>query len=122
MREFATLALACAIALSGCAKKPSQITPTYVDPAQYRTLDCDQLALSAQNISRQAAQSVGVQQKNADNDAAMVGVGIILFWPALFFTSRDAATETNLAYLRGSMLAIEQVNNEKKCGLTFQTY
>jgi hypothetical protein len=48
------------------------------------------------------------------------GVGVVLFWPALFLIKGDAASAQQVAQLKGDMDAIEQANIQKKCGLQFQ--
>jgi hypothetical protein len=62
----------------------------------------------------------GAQDQKANNDAVATGVGVVLFWPALFFIKGDAASAQEIAQLKGDMDAIEQANIQKKCGLQFQ--
>ena len=61
-----------------------------------------------------------MQEKKATNDAVAVGVGVVLFWPALFFIKGNGATEAEVANLKGHMEAIEQASVQKKCGFEFQ--
>lgn len=63
---------------------------------------------------------MGVQQHKANNDAVVMGVGLILFWPALFFVKGGAETENEVAQLKGQMDTIEQVAIKKKCGFKFE--
>lgn len=62
----------------------------------------------------------GVQDKQASGDAVKTGVGIVLFWPTLFFLKGDGATAAELGRLRGEMDAIEQASIAKNCGIQFQ--
>jgi hypothetical protein len=48
-----------------------------------------------------------------------MGVGMIVFWPVLFFVSGDQGNAAQLGALKGQMQAIEQANIMKNCGLTF---
>jgi hypothetical protein len=113
---------ACALALSvaGCASSSKEISATYVSPVLYQNLSCDQLSLEAARVSSRAAQVAGIQDKNASGDAVKTGVGIILFWPTLFFLDGDGATAAELGRLRGEMDAIEQASIAKNCGIQFQ--
>jgi hypothetical protein len=77
------------LALAGCASKSSEIAPTYVSPIQYQSYTCAQLAEEAQRVSAAAVTATGVQDKQATNDAVATGVGVIIFWPALFFIGGD---------------------------------
>jgi len=121
-KSMSATALACSLALgvSACAKNPGDIAAAYVSPLGYESYSCEQLAAEAQRVSSRAAQVMGVQQDKAQGDAVAVGVGLILFWPALFFVKGNGATEGEIARLKGEMDAIEQVSIHKECGLSFQ--
>jgi hypothetical protein len=119
MKKFVASAAVLAL-VSGCATSPKDITPAYVSPVLYQNLSCEQLAAEAQRVSSAAATAAGVQQGQAGKDAAMVGVSLILFWPAIFFVGGDKASAAELARLKGEMQAIEQANVAKNCGLQFQ--
>lgn len=50
----------------------------------------------------------------------MVGVSLILFWPALFFVGGDKANAAEVARLKAEMQAIEQANVAKNCRIEFK--
>jgi hypothetical protein len=113
-------ALASAMLVAGCAKDADQVSATYVSPVLYDTYTCPQLAEEAQRVSSRAAQAAGVQDQKATNDKVAMGVGLIVFWPALLFTKGNDENTAELARLRGQMDAIEQTSIKKRCGITFQ--
>ena len=116
-------AIACAavcLLVTACAKAPKDIAATYVDPAAYRNMGCDELQTEAIVLANQARMAVGQQQSKADMDATMVGVGLIVAWPALLFTSKDTAGEATIANLRGHMNAIELAAAQKQCKFVIQ--
>lgn len=113
------VALGAAAMLAGCATPPKDIAPSYTSTGLYENLSCKQLRQEAEGVSVRAAQANGKQEKNRGQDAAMTGVGLILFWPALFFMKGDGADAAEVARLKGEMQAIDQVNRVKKCGITF---
>ena len=119
MKNVVTIVAACAL-LAGCATSPKDITPAYVSPVLYQNLSCEQLGMEAARVSQAAATATGAQQSQAAKDATMVTVGVILFWPSLFFIGGDKASAAEVARLKGEMQAIEQANIMKNCGLTFQ--
>jgi hypothetical protein len=41
-------------------------------------------------------------------------------WPAAFFVGGDGPVSAELAQLKGQMVAIEQADIQKKCGVRFQ--
>lgn len=118
MKKIVSAAMACLL-LSGCATKPEDIAPSYVSTTNYSNMNCTQLRAEAQNVSAAAQAATGAQSKKAGNDAAMMGVGLIIFWPALLFMKGDGASANNVAELKGQMNAITSVNDVKHCGIQF---
>jgi hypothetical protein len=119
MRKMITVAVAI-LALVGCAKDASQVGSTYISPITYQGYACPQLAEEAQRVSARAAEAAGVQDQKATNDKVAMGVGLVVFWPALLFTKGNDENTAELARLKGQMDAIEQVSIQKRCGITFQ--
>jgi len=106
--------------ITGCATRAEYIEASYVSPILYQNLTCEQLALEAQNVSSRAATAAGVQNRRAGNDAALMAVGLVVFWPALLFTGGDGATAAEVSRLRGEMDAIQNASNAKGCDIQFQ--
>jgi hypothetical protein len=119
MRNYWILA-ACGLFVAGCAKDANQVGATYISPITYESYSCAQLGEEAQRVSSRAAQSSGVQDQKATNDKVAMGVGLIVFWPALLFTKGNDENTAELARLKGQMDAIEEISIKKKCGITFQ--
>lgn len=120
MKKLITAAVAASILLSGCATNPNQISAAYVSPVLYENLSCKQLAAEAQRVSNAAAVATGQQANQASKDAVMTTVGVVLFWPALFFIGGDKGNAAEVSRLKGEMQAIEQANIQKNCGIQFQ--
>jgi hypothetical protein len=118
MKAISVMALS--LVLAGCATRAENISAAYVSPIQYQSFSCQQLQEEAARVSARAAVASGAQDQKATNDAVATGVGVVLFWPALFFIKGDAASAQEIAQLKGDMEAIEQANIAKKCGLQFQ--
>jgi hypothetical protein len=114
MRKPLAAAIAVAMALASCAKDANQVGASYISPIT------SQLAEEAQRVSARAAETAGVQDQKATNDKVAVGVGLIIFWPALLFAKGNDENTAELARLKGQMDAIEQVSIQKRCGITFQ--
>ena len=119
-RIIATAAVAALVA--GCAQDPKDIQASYTSPILYQNLNCDQLAQEGQRVSSKAAELTGTQTQKASGDAVAMGVGLVLFWPALFFIKGDKETASELASLKGQMDAIQQASIMKNCHITVQTY
>lgn len=113
------IALGASAMLAACATAPKDIAPAYVSTTLYENLSCNQLRAEAEGVSSRAATAFGQQDKNRGQDAAMTTVGVVLFWPALFFMKGDGAAAAEVARMKGEMQAIETVNRVKNCGIVF---
>lgn len=120
MKSASYAVVAAALVVAGCAKGPDKISATYVSPIGYQAYSCDQLASEGARISNRASELAGVQQKKASNDAVAMGVGLVLFWPALLMIDGNDDKTAELARVRGEMEAIQQASIQKNCGIQFQ--
>src|ERR1700759_5004861 len=118
MRNIGTVALA--MALAGCASSANDITPSYISPVQYSSYNCQQLGLEAQSVSARAAALSGAQDSQRTKDALVTTGAVVVFWPAAFFVGGDKQTASELAQMKGQMVAIEQASIAKKCNIQFQ--
>ena len=119
MKRLCTL-LATGAVLAGCATNPENISAAYVSPMQYQNYTCPQLGEEAMRVSARAAQAAGAQSSQASGDAMKMGVGLVLFWPTLFFLKGDGTNAAELGRLKGEMDAIEQASVKRKCGIQFK--
>lgn len=119
--KLRTLGAICAlISLAACAEKSDQIAPAFVSPTLYQSMNCSQLTFEAQSILNRANQAAVAQDKKASNDAIATGVGVVLFWPALFMIKGDGAQAAELSRLKGEIVAIQQAGNQKNCRIQVQ--
>jgi len=105
-----------AVLAAGCASKPEKIPTAYVSPLTYKDYDCDQLIMEMDHVSHRTTELHTSLKKKADNDAAAMGVGMILFWPALFaLDGGDGPEATEYSRLKGTYEALRQNVVSKKC-------
>ncbi|WP_152045467.1 hypothetical protein [Aureimonas psammosilenae] len=114
------IAAAAVMAMTGCAKKAASIAPAYVSPLAYQGSTCEALTEEAKVVSSRAAAASGAQDNQAGKDAALTAVGVVVFWPALFFLDGNGEKAAEVARLKGEMQAIEDASRRKGCGITFQ--
>ncbi len=117
MKRGVAGALAATMVLSGCASAAKDIAASSVSPLQYQSFDCDQLSAESARINSRAAQLAGRLDEAASNDKALTGVGIVLFWPALFFLGGTKQQEAEYARLKGESDAVQQTAIQKKCAV-----
>jgi hypothetical protein len=101
-------------ALGACATEPENIGPSFVSPALYASYDCGQIKTELMRVSDDVSRITGQQRNKANNDKWAAGVGIVIFWPALFFLA-VGDKQDQLAHLKGEYDALVVNANEKKC-------
>lgn len=102
------------LGLVACASKSDNISAAYVSPLQYQGYNCNQIRSELARVSRRVNEVAGVQDSQASKDSVALGVGLVLFWPALFFMiGKDK--EEELARLKGEYEALEQAAIQKNC-------
>jgi len=112
--------LGLALILSACATDPDKMTASYVSPIEYQDYSCKQLGAEAKRINRKVHELYGTLEKEADNDAAQMGIGLVLFWPTLFFLEGgDGPQAAEYRRLKGEYDAIEQASIQKECNIEF---
>ena len=103
--------------LAGCAAQPDNVEAQYISTARYSAFDCEQVSMELERVSARVFEVTGNQQDAADGDAVATGVGLILFWPALFFLAGSDHSD-ELGRLKGEYEALEKVAIEKKCDIS----
>lgn len=114
-----TSAMLALMMLAGCATPPDKISASYVSPMEYADYSCTQIRSELRRVQRRVTQVTGAQKKQADNDAVAMGVGLVLFWPALFFLAGDDQQE-ELARLKGEYEALQQASIQKDCEVALE--
>ncbi len=108
------VASVCAGLMTGCATSSDKISSSYVSPLTYSNYDCDQIRMELMRVSAKVQEVAGSQNKQAKNDKIAMGVGLVLFWPALFFLA-GSDKKDELANLKGQYDALGTAAIEKKC-------
>lgn len=114
MRKMAVFC-AVSVALGGCATASKDVATAYVSPVQYQSYDCQQLAAESQRVVQRVQELGGHLDQAARNDAALVGVGVVLFWPALFALGGTKSQEAEYGRLKGEAEAVQQAAVARKC-------
>lgn len=115
--SMAVAMITAAFIVSGCASHPEKIPTQYTSPMQYDGYKCKQIAAEMQRVSARVTELGGLQEKAASNSDVTMGVGLVLFWPALFFLDSNSAQAVEYGRLKGEFNALEQAGIQKNCGL-----
>ncbi|OBU38824.1 hypothetical protein [Photobacterium damselae] len=116
------ITLLAASLLTACASAPEDISASYVSPQKYDNYDCTQISAEMDNVSRRAQSLYNSLDSKATGDVVQSTVGILLFFPTLFFLEGgDGPEATEYAQLQGEKVALEKASVAKKCSLSFKS-
>jgi hypothetical protein len=115
MRKVVALLVSSCLAIpAGCATASKDVTPAYVSPLQFQSYDCQQIAAEAARLQVRVQDLGGRLDQANTNDKVLVAVGVVLFWPALFFVG-NKNQEAEFARLKGEYDALQQQAVQRKC-------
>ena len=104
--------------LTSCATNPNKIQASYVSPVMYKDYDKEQIIMEMDHISRRTLEVYNSLKQTANDDAAQMTVGLLIFWPALFFLEGgDGPEAAEYARLKGQYEALRTVAVQKKIDL-----
>jgi hypothetical protein len=106
------------LSLAACASSPDSISARYVSPATYQTWSCEQLFEEKRRIHAEVARVADLQRENANADAVLLTVGVIIFWPALIGMAATKDRKEDLSRLKGEFEAVDQTLRQKQCSLS----
>tara|TARA_Y100000766_G_scaffold274907_1_gene277366 strand:+ start:151 stop:648 length:498 start_codon:yes stop_codon:yes gene_type:complete len=104
------------LSVGACASSPDEMQKAYVSPTQFAALNCTQLGGELERVSSRKVELYKQLKKTSDNDAVQMGVGLILFWPTLFFLEGgDGPQAAEYSRLLGEEDAIQKSMVRKDC-------
>ena len=103
--------------LSSCASAPEDIAAQNISTIPYESYSCDQISRDLIRVEQSVSELHGRLDKTASDDEAQMAIGIILFWPVLFFLEGgDGPEAAEYGRLKGEKQALEKVAIQKNCG------
>jgi len=117
LRKTTALAMCFVVASAGCATASKDISTQSVSPILYQGLDCNQMSAEFARIHVRTVELGGRLDQAASNDAALMTVGLVLFWPTLFLVGGTRTQEAEYARLKGEAEAVQQAAILKRCQL-----
>ena len=108
------------LCLGGCADAAKDIPTQYVSPLTYENYNCKQIGGELERVSRRVGELATQMDKRASKDTTKMTIGLILFWPTLFFVDGNGPEAAEYGRLKGEHEALEKVSNQKECGFEFK--
>lgn len=107
--------LAASMILPGCATRPENVAASHVSSSRYTDRTCKSLNRELDEIQDALRASAGRLNDKANQDAVVTGVGVILFWPALFALGNNGGLEADVARLKGEDQAVRRALRDNNC-------
>jgi hypothetical protein len=113
-RARALLAVAACV-LAGCTTRAVDVRPAPADPADFATWSCDRIHDEQDVVQQKAADVAYAVDERAGTNILALGVGVTVFWPALFALRPEGPEATDLARLKGRFEALQIAATLKRC-------
>jgi hypothetical protein len=114
-RSRHALALLAACVLAGCSTRAVDVRPTPADPADFAAWSCDRIHDEQDLVQQKAADVAYAVDERAGTNILALGVGVTVFWPALFALRPDGIEAADLARLKGRFEALQIAATLKRC-------
>lgn len=107
-----------ALLVSGCASNPDKLDAAYVSPVKYEQYNCPQIATEMDYVGQRTTKLHQRLESERTADNWQMGVGLVLFWPSLFFLEGgDGPEAAEYSQLKGEYEALRQTSVAKQCGI-----
>ncbi|MCC9598272.1 hypothetical protein G7087_12670 [Rubrivivax benzoatilyticus] len=106
------------LAVAGCATRSVDVRPQPVDPADFAAWDCVRLADESDAVQQRAADVAYAVDDIAGRNIVALGVGVSIFWPALFALRPNGHEAGELAQLQGRYEAMKTAAHRQGCAHT----
>jgi hypothetical protein len=122
MHTKLTTTIAAGILITGCASNPDNIDASFVSPLRYASYDCNQIAQEMGYLEQRTNALYQNLRSKRTNDNWAMGLGMVLFWPALFaLDGGDGPEATEYAQVKGEYEALRQNSVEKSCNINMRS-
>lgn len=109
------LAIFAALAVSGCGG--GSANPIATREVGDRDLDCDEIEAEVVDLDARSRRLLGEKSGKTGKNVAVGVVGLILFWPALFFLDLSDAEKEEAQAMQDRMRHLQRIANKKDCDI-----
>ncbi|MDQ1338338.1 MAG: hypothetical protein QG617_1305 [Campylobacterota bacterium] len=113
--KIGSVIVASVILMSGCSQKADSIKATYASPLPYEKHSCKQLKDEVIRVNKRLSEISGQQADVANKDAVVMGVGLVIFWPALLLMAQGEDQKAEIGNLKGQYNTLRDVAVKKNC-------
>ncbi len=103
------------LALAGCATRAVNVAPRPADPAEFAAWSCARIDDEIDAVQQRAAEVAYDVDERVANNVVALGVGVMIFWPAMLAMRPDGLEAEDLARLKGRFEALGAASRAKRC-------
>jgi hypothetical protein len=111
----AAVCFAALAGVAGCATRAVNVAPLPTNPAEFIAWDCTRIDDERDAVQQRAADVAYAVDERVGNNILALGVGVTVFWPALFAMRPDGLEAADLARLKGRFEALTVASANKGC-------
>jgi hypothetical protein len=109
------VAIGACLVHTSCATRPENVESHYVSPTTYQTWSCDQLWDEKTRLTKEVERIAGLQRENANADAVITTVGVVVFFPVLLGLAATKDRKNELGGLKGEYDAVDLTIRGRQC-------
>lgn len=103
------------LALAGCATRSANVPPKPGDPAEFAGWSCERLDDETDAVQQRAAEVAYDVDERVANNVVALGVGVMIFWPAMLAMRPDGLEADELGRLKGRFEALRTASARQRC-------
>lgn len=103
------------VGLTGCATRAVDVQPLPASPDQFMAWDCARIDDERDLVQQRASHVAWAVDERVGNNILAMGLGLTIFWPALFAMQPDGLEAADLARLKGRYEALGQAAQKRGC-------
>lgn len=107
--------VAASLVATGCATRSADVQPAKVDPSDFQPWSCGRLQDEMDRVQQRAVELSWIVDERAGQHVVALGVGLMVFWPALLAMRPDGAESEALADLKGRFEALHEAARRNAC-------
>jgi hypothetical protein len=111
----AASAVLAAVLTTGCATRSTEVAAQPANPAQFAGWSCARIDDEAERVQRRAAEVAWAVDERSGNNIVALGVGVMVFWPALLALRPEGQEAEDLARLMGRFEALRAASALARC-------
>ena len=113
--KLTALAALMVAGLSGCATRAVNVVPAPASPSEFMLWDCSRIDDESDRVQQRASDVAWSVDERVGNNIVALGVGAMVFWPALFALQPDGLEAADLSRLKGRFEALAIASRNKGC-------